>query len=94
MGFCFPSVVHAKQLIQRPFSNSKDVSKGFLAVYVGDDETKMKRFVISVSYLNQTSFQELLCHAKEEFGFDHLIGALKIPCREDAFIDLVSHLNV
>ena len=54
---------------------------------------KMKRFVIPVSYLNQPLFQELLCQAEEEFGFDHPMGALTIPCREDAFIDLISRLN-
>ena len=75
MGFHFRSVVLAKQLIQRPFSSTKDVPKGFLAVYAGD-ESKMKRFVIPVSYLNQPSFQELLSQAEEEFGFDHPMGTL------------------
>ncbi|XP_062076968.1 auxin-induced protein 15A-like [Humulus lupulus] len=91
MGFRFPSVVHAKKLIQRPFSSSKDVPKGYLAVYVG--ENRMKRFVIPLSYLNQPSFQDLLSQAEEEFRFDHPMGALTIPCREDAFIDLISRLN-
>ncbi|KAF4347892.1 hypothetical protein CsatB_015435 [Cannabis sativa] len=88
MGFRFPSIVHA---IQRPFSSSKDVPKGYLAVYVG--ENKMKRFVIPLSILNQPSFQELLSQAEEEFGFDHPMGALTIPCPEDTFIDLISRLN-
>ncbi|XP_062076958.1 auxin-induced protein 15A-like [Humulus lupulus] len=92
MGFRFPSIVHAKKLIQRPFSSSKEVPKGYLAVYVG--ENRMKRFVIPVAYLNQPSFQELLSQAEEEFGFDHPMGALTIPCTEDAFIHLISHLNV
>ncbi|XP_062076970.1 auxin-induced protein 15A-like [Humulus lupulus] len=91
MGFRFPSVVHAKKLIQRPFSSSKDVPKGYLAVYVG--ENRMKRFVIPLSYLNQPSFQDLLSQAEEEFGFDHPMGALTIPCREDVFIDLIFCLN-
>ncbi|RYR69974.1 hypothetical protein Ahy_A03g016505 [Arachis hypogaea] len=38
-------------------SKALEVPKGYLAVYVGE---KMKWFVIPVSYLNQTSFQELL----------------------------------
>ncbi|KAF4380984.1 hypothetical protein F8388_011906 [Cannabis sativa] len=92
MGFRFPGVVHAKQLIQKPFSSAKDVPKGYLAVYVG--KSKMTRFVIPVSYLNHSSFQELLCQAEEEFGFDHPMGALTIPCSEDVFINLVSSLNV
>ncbi|XP_030509998.2 auxin-induced protein 15A-like [Cannabis sativa] len=88
MGFRFPSIVHA---IQRPFSSSKDVPKGYLAVYVG--ENRMKRFVIPVAYLNQPSFQDFLSQAEEEFGFDHPMGALTFPCNEDAFIDLISRLN-
>ncbi|KAL5788732.1 hypothetical protein ACOSP7_005681 [Xanthoceras sorbifolium] len=39
------------------------------------------------------SFQELLCMAEEEFGFSHPMGGLTIPCTEDMFIDLTSHLS-
>ena len=52
MGFRFPSAIRAKQLIQRPSSNAKDIPKGFLAVYIAD-ENNTKRFVIPMSYLNQ-----------------------------------------
>nr|AMQ09528.1 small auxin up regulated protein [Boehmeria nivea] len=92
MGFRFPGVVHAKQLIQKPFSNTKDVPKGFLAVYVGE-KSNMKRFVIPVSYLNQPSFQDLLSQSEEEFGFDHPMGGLTIPCTEDSFINLISFMS-
>ncbi|GFP86451.1 auxin-induced protein 15a [Phtheirospermum japonicum] len=51
-----------------------------------------KRFVIPVSYLNHSSFQELLFQAEEEYGFDHPMGGLTIPCSEDLFIDLTSQL--
>ncbi|KAF4350774.1 hypothetical protein F8388_026484 [Cannabis sativa] len=70
IGFRFPSIVHA---IERPFSSSKDVPKGHLVVYVGD-ERRMKRFVIPVAYLNKPSFQDFLTQAEEEFGFDHPMG--------------------
>jgi SAUR family protein len=66
------------------------VPKGYLAVYVGD---KMKRFVIPVSYLSQTSFQELLSQTEEQYGYDHPMGGLTIPCREDVFLDITSQLN-
>jgi SAUR family protein len=67
-----------------------DVPKGYLAVYVGE---KMKRFVIPVSYLSQTSFQELLSQIEEQYGYDHPMGGLTIPCREDVFLDITSQLN-
>ncbi|GMN28721.1 hypothetical protein TIFTF001_041218 [Ficus carica] len=98
MGFRLPGVVSAKKLLQRSFSNTNkaaamalDVPKGHFAIYVGENEKK--RFVIPVSLLNHHSFQVLLSQAEEEFGFDHPMGGLTIPCAEDAFIDLVSQLS-
>ncbi|KAF7810817.1 auxin-responsive protein SAUR21-like [Senna tora] len=31
--------------------------------------------------------------AEEEFGFNHPMGGLTIPCKEDAFINLTSQLR-
>ncbi|XP_018500923.2 auxin-responsive protein SAUR21-like [Pyrus x bretschneideri] len=98
MGFRRPSVTHAKKILRRSFSNSSqggsynlaDVPKGYLAVYVG--ENQRQRFVIPISYLNQPSFQDLLSEAEQEFGFDHPMGGLTIPCRQDTFIDIISQL--
>ncbi|KAL7132255.1 hypothetical protein ABFS83_12G059800 [Erythranthe nasuta] len=70
---------------------SAEVPKGHFAVYVGESEKK--RFVIPLSYLNNPSFQELLWQAEEEFGFHHPMGGLTIPCSEELFIDLTSHLS-
>ncbi|RYR21021.1 hypothetical protein Ahy_B03g066263 isoform C [Arachis hypogaea] len=53
----------------------------------------MRRFVIPVCYLNQSSFQELLNQAEEEFGYDHPTGGLTIPCSEDEFLSLTSQLG-
>nr|AMQ09537.1 small auxin up regulated protein [Boehmeria nivea] len=93
MGFRLPSVIRKSSSNGNQASSTvSDVPKGFLAVYVGV-ESKMKRFIIPVSYLNQPSFQQLLSRAEEEFGFDHPMGGLTIPCREDTFIDLVSRLG-
>jgi len=69
-----------------------DVPKGHLAVYIG--ESARKRFIIPVSFLNRSSFQDMLRQAEEEFGFDHPMGGLTIPCREDIFIDLISQLSM
>ncbi|MCD7467144.1 Auxin-responsive protein saur21 [Datura stramonium] len=68
-----------------------DVPKGHFAVYVG--ETEKKRYVVPIAYLNHTSFQELLQKAEEEFGFQHPMGGLTIPCNEDAFFHVTSRLN-
>ncbi|KAF3435820.1 hypothetical protein FNV43_RR22912 [Rhamnella rubrinervis] len=85
MGFRLPGVVSAK--LKRSLSNSKkadssavDVPKGHLAVYVGDIEKK--RFVVPLSLLNHTSFQELLVLAEEEFGFKPPMGGLTIPAEK------------
>ncbi|KOM34006.1 hypothetical protein LR48_Vigan02g015600 [Vigna angularis] len=91
MGFRIPGIVR-----QGSFSASKairkgvEVPKGYLAVYVG---VNIRRFVIPISYLNQPSFQHLLCQAQEEFGYDHPTGGLTIPCNEDDFLNLTSRLN-
>ncbi|KAK3195328.1 hypothetical protein Dsin_026638 [Dipteronia sinensis] len=97
MAIRFPKILHAKQILRKSnlFSNqssSLDVPKGYLAVYVGESCQK-KRFVIPVSFLHEPSFQELLCLAEEEFGFNHPMGGLTIPCTEDMFIDLTSRLS-
>ncbi|CAL1357917.1 unnamed protein product [Linum trigynum] len=88
----------AKQILRRSGSGSNkatsrfsNVPKGFLAVYVG--ETQKKRFVVPVSYLNQPAFQDLLTMAEEEFGFDHQMGGLTIPCSEETFTYVTSSLT-
>ncbi|TXG64697.1 hypothetical protein EZV62_011691 [Acer yangbiense] len=95
MGFRLPRIVQAKKLLrQSSFTLSQsytDVPKGHLAVYVGESERK--RFIIPVSFLNHSSFQDMLRQAEEEFGFDHPMGGLTIPCREEIFTDLISQLR-
>ena len=80
MGFRLPG-------IKRASTSKSEVPKGYLTVYVGEE---MKRFVIPISHLNQPSFQELLNQAEEEFGFDHPMGGLTIPCNEDVFLNITS----
>ncbi|KAJ6927341.1 auxin-induced protein 15A-like [Populus alba x Populus x berolinensis] len=90
MGFRLSAIVRAKQMLQlSPPASS--VPKGCLAVYVG--ETQKKRFVIPVSYLNQAIFQDLLSQVEEQFGYDHPMGGLTIPCREEIFMDVISCLS-
>ncbi|XP_074313223.1 auxin-responsive protein SAUR21-like [Silene latifolia] len=88
-----PSVIsNAKQVLKLQSSkNGNGVPKGHVAVYVGEQE--MKRYVVPLSYLSHPSFQDLLRHAEEEFGFHHPMGGLTIPCKEEAFINLTAELN-
>ncbi|CAJ2679486.1 auxin-induced protein 15A-like [Trifolium pratense] len=93
----FVGIVQAKQKLQRTLSqrirmasSGCDVPKGHLAVYVGNDH---KRFVIPISYLSHPLFRDLLDWAEQEFGFNHPMGGLTIPCTEDYFISLTSSLN-
>nr|XP_043634956.1 auxin-induced protein 15A-like [Erigeron canadensis] len=97
MGIRMPRATQAKQILRRSFSNgskkssSLDIPKGYFAVYVGEQEKK--RFVVPISLLGQPLFQELLQQAEEEFGFDHPMGGLTIPCSEDLFHDVASCLG-
>lgn len=94
-----PRIIHVKQYLRRSSlteqkaiaSTTTDVPKGYVAVYVGEDEKK--RFLIPISYLNVSIFQDLLVQAEEEYGFHHPMGGLTIPCREDIFTNVISHLT-
>ncbi|KAL5561115.1 hypothetical protein UlMin_030862 [Ulmus minor] len=109
IGIHLPEVIlHAKQMIHRrcstkhrlSFNSSRthdhdhrrNVPKGHFAIYVGEGEEKT-RFVVPISYLKHPSFQALLYKAAEEFGFDHQMGAITIPCAEQDFINVTSSLN-
>lgn len=94
MAIRMPRIIPSKKILRQSSvtaTTTSDVPKGYLAVYVG--EVEKKRFVVPISILNQPLFQELLGQAEEEFGFDHPMGGLTIPCREDLFIDLTSQLR-
>ncbi|RID73613.1 hypothetical protein BRARA_B00754 [Brassica rapa] len=93
----FRGLLGAKRIIglSVAVTSKKTVSapKGFLAVYVGEDQVQKKRYVVPISYLSQPSFQALLCKSEEEFGFDHPMGGLTIPCPEDTFISVTSRFQ-
>ncbi|XP_010548085.1 PREDICTED: auxin-induced protein 15A-like [Tarenaya hassleriana] len=102
MGIQLTGLSHAKQKLRRSLSariasllatsGTNNVPKGHVAVYVGET-CKKRRFVIPISYLNHHLFQDLLNLAEEEFGFDHPMGGLTIPCSEDYFTALASALS-
>ncbi|KAF4379616.1 hypothetical protein F8388_023633 [Cannabis sativa] len=96
MAFGLTRLVQGKKALRRSPSGIKEatlkcstIPKGYFAVYVGEDQKK--RHVVPLSYLNEPSFQDLLSMAEEEFGYEHPMGGLTIPCREDIFIDITSH---
>ncbi|KAK1417923.1 hypothetical protein QVD17_27059 [Tagetes erecta] len=97
MAIFMPRITQAKKVLRRSFSNgsntsaSMDIPKGYFAVYVGEEEKR--RFVVPLSLLSQPAFQELLHLAEEQFGFNHPMGGLTIPCSEDIFVDLASSLG-
>ncbi|KAK4340421.1 hypothetical protein RND71_041883 [Anisodus tanguticus] len=84
MAICMPRII-------KKSSTAGDVPKGHFVVYVG--EKQKKRFVIPLSFLSKPLFQDLLSQSEEEFGFDHPMGAVTIPCSEDFFADLTSRLR-
>lgn len=95
MGIGSVKIAHVKQKLQRSISprirrSTADVPKGHFAVYVGETQ---KRFVVPISYLSHPLFQELLHWTEEEFGFEHPMGGLTIPCREDYFTSITSLLS-
>ncbi|EYU37883.1 hypothetical protein ABFS82_02G015700 [Erythranthe guttata] len=99
MGIKLTGIAHAKKKLRRTISSKNgsfstttccDVPKGHFAVYVGESH---RRFVVPLSYLNQPLFQELLHWAEEEFGYEHPMGGLTIPCTEDYFLSLITILN-
>ncbi|KAI3745165.1 hypothetical protein L1987_58271 [Smallanthus sonchifolius] len=93
-----PRIIQARKILKRSLSNgsstpaSMDIPKGYFPIYVGEQEKK--RFVVSVSLLSEPSFQELLHRAEEEFGYNHPMGGLTIPCSEDVFTDLASRFRL
>ncbi|KAK1417924.1 hypothetical protein QVD17_27060 [Tagetes erecta] len=97
MAIFLPRITQAKKILRRSFSNgsssptSMDIPKGYFAVYVGEEEKR--RFVVPVSLLSQPEFQELLHLAEDEFGYNHPMGGLTIPCSEGIFVDLASRFG-
>lgn len=95
MGFRLARMVNAVQNIRLSSlttnHGSSPIRKGYCAVYVG--ESQKRRFVIPIAYLNEPFFKDLLSQVEEEFGYNHPMGGLTIPCSDDTFMDLISRLN-
>ena len=86
----FPKILRGKLGIMPRYHSTSaainDVPKGCINVYVGEGSNK--RFIIPITYLEHPSFQTLLKLSEEEFGYDHPMGGLTLPCKEETFIEL------
>ncbi|KAF5755578.1 putative small auxin-up RNA [Helianthus annuus] len=97
MAIRMPHIIQARQILKRSLSNggstpaSMDIPKGYFAIYVGEQDKN--RFVVPVSILSEPGFQELLHQSEQEFGYNHPMGGITIPCSEDVFTDLASRFG-
>ncbi|KAM0012745.1 putative small auxin-up RNA [Helianthus debilis subsp. tardiflorus] len=97
MAIRMPRIIQARQILKRSLSNggstpaSMDIPKGYFAICVGEQEKK--RFVVPVSILSEPRFQQLLRQSEQEFGYNHPMGGITIPCSEDVFTDLASRFG-
>ncbi|OWM83926.1 auxin-induced protein 15A-like [Punica granatum] len=89
MAIWFGKITRSKQMF-RQVAEGLDIPKGYFSVYVG--ETERTRYAVPISFLKNPSFQNLLSQVEEEFGFDHPMGGLTLPCKEEVFISLACHL--
>nr|VDD19729.1 unnamed protein product [Brassica oleracea] len=80
------SLLGAKKILGRSVTATASTSKK-------ETMAAPKGYVVPISYLSQPSFQALLSKSEEEFGFDHPMGGLTIPCPEDTFINVTSRLH-
>jgi len=90
MGLRLPSVITTTKQVLKQQSKSPGVPKGHIVVYVGDHNKEKKRYVVPLSCLNHPQFQKLLSRVEEEFGFNHPMGGLTIPCDEETFVHVIN----
>ena len=67
----------------------KRVPKGHFVVYVGKELT---RFVVPLSFLKNSIFQQFLEKAADEYGFDNSDGIV-LPCDESTFNGFLKFLS-
>ncbi|XP_059277062.1 auxin-responsive protein SAUR36-like [Lycium ferocissimum] len=73
------------------FMNQNQISKGHLAVYVGEKQDDACRVLVPVTYFNHPLFANLLREAEIVYGFNHS-GGIQIPCRISEFEHVQSRI--
>lgn len=64
------------------------VKKGWMAIEVGlEEDGGATKFVIPISYLYHSLFNQLLDMAHEVYGY-HTSGPLRLPCSTNEFLQL------
>ncbi|KAL3017190.1 hypothetical protein AAZX31_06G261300 [Glycine max] len=53
----------------------------------------IRKTSIAANQASSKAVEDLLNQAEKEFGYDHPMGGLTIPCKEDEFLTVTSHLN-
>lgn len=72
-----------------PERKKMKVKKGWLAIEVGlqEEDGRLERFEVPISYLYHPLFKNLLDKAQEIYGY-HANGPLRLPCSVDDFLQL------
>ncbi|CAN4112499.1 unnamed protein product [Withania somnifera] len=91
MGIRLPSMIS----VVKPFHKLQSVvTRNQIRFFSLRGRNREEAYVVPIAYLNHPSFQDLLRKAEEEFGFQHSMGGLTVPCNEDAFFHVTSRLNI
>ena len=69
--------------------SSKRAPKGHFVVYVGKE---LKRYVVPLSFLRNSIFQQFLEKSADEYGFANSNGIV-LPCDESTFNRLLNFLS-
>ncbi|XP_022715404.1 auxin-responsive protein SAUR71-like [Durio zibethinus] len=75
-----------------PTKQRSDVPHGHFPVYVGIDQTSMRRFIVSAEMLRNPIFVELLNRSAQEYGYEQR-GVLRIPINVVVFERVLESLR-
>ncbi|OMO65941.1 Auxin responsive SAUR protein [Corchorus olitorius] len=80
-------------LVEPDIKQRSDVPQGHFPVYVGiDDQTTVRRFIVSAELLRHPIFVELLNRSAQEYGYEQR-GVLRIPINVSLFERVLESLR-